>query len=120
MSEPEIVLARMYRSKRDNQNNDNLPILVWPLEPWGYDGTVTIWERIGQHGGASWGFLSRKTRPASPEEAAAAIRQWRREAPGRGEAECPLVLRKRCPAWHIVRDAHKAQLERLRQAHSPT
>jgi hypothetical protein len=117
--EPEIVLARMYRSKWDNENNENLPVLVWPLELFAFDGSVTIWERVGQHGSAALGRLIATTRPATAAEAAAAIRQWRSEGPDRSEAEWPLILRRRCPPWHVVQSAHEAQRRRWREGGSP-
>jgi hypothetical protein len=100
---PAVVLARMYRNQRDRDSVAGMAVLVWPLEIADYHGReVSAWFRIGQHGGVDLRGLLDATRPATEAEAAEALAQWRSEGPDRDPESCPLLLRKRCPPWHVM------------------
>jgi len=100
---PQIILARVPRSKREHENNGGLALLIWPMECDSYSGQeVTYWACIGQHGSAPLRALLDGTRPATAEEAQAAVAQWRREGPDREPEACPLLLRRRSPPWRVM------------------
>ena len=106
---PEIVMARVWRRKDEQQA---FAMLLWPMEPANTTpGPCMSWEYFGQHGAADLGVIG-LTRPATKAETDAAIRQWRSEGPGRGPGECPLVVRQRRPRWDDILKAHREQLGR--------
>ncbi len=105
---PDPIMIRMPRD-----GSQPFAEIVWPYEPASYQpGDVTCWGYVGQHGGADLAGWIRETRPATPAECAAALRQWRYEGPGRGEAECPVRILVRRPSWAVLLAAHRAYLGR--------
>lgn len=42
-------------------------VAVFPTEPWNMRGDLTVYSRVGQHGGGSWSWY-RSTRKATAEE----------------------------------------------------
>lgn len=108
----EHVLVRTYRGKAAHDAEGGFACIVWPLEPATMHAgeQVTCWHYIGQHGGACLRYIMAATRPATPEEAAEAIAQWRSEGPDRSPQDVALVVRQRAPSWSRILAAHRAAL----------
>lgn len=58
------------------------------------DGLITCYAHIGQHGAASWSYVTTRTRPATPDEYAELAREL--EAVG-----YRLAIRRRRRSWRI-------------------
>lgn len=61
----ERVIFRVWRTK---QLLDATVIALFPDLLWNDFGYITSYEHLGQHGSASYVFVMRKTRPATPRE----------------------------------------------------
>jgi hypothetical protein len=109
----ESIMVRTYRSAQAHREAGSMAIIIWPLEPYsGRIGESVCWHRTGQHGGCYLPHIVALTRPATAEEAAEAIAQWRGEGPGRTEAELQFVLLRRSPAWHVIMAKHREDIAR--------
>lgn len=100
MADEEVVVARV--------EDDGAILLVWPYEPATYEpGFCTAWTRIGQHASACMNYVVYNTKPASVEQAQAALRQWRSEGPDRNY---PTHLLTRMPPRTRVYTKHQEAL----------
>lgn len=106
MPAAEPVLIRMPRD-----GSQPFAEIVWPLEPASSTpGDVTCWGYIGQHSAADLTAWVAETRPATAEEQAAALRQWRGEGPDRSETDYPIRVLRRAPSWATIMAAHREAL----------
>lgn len=88
------------------------PIIIWPFE--GESGMlVNSWQPIGQHGAAS--LCPEGTRPATREEALAALARWHAEHPSDRPPPGAWRILRRTPAYSRL-SAHWAKEERERDA----
>lgn len=105
------ILVRTYRSKENRRRAGSMAVIIWPLEPaTTTPGDVTCWHRIGHYSGADLSRLIAMTRPATEEEIAVALRQWRSEGPYRTPEEYQFTVLKRAPSWSRIIAAHRGQL----------